>query len=106
MKSKKDWINPELQTFGAVEQQSSGQSSSPAMFGQNCGASVVRYGAQCGIRTGQACLPRIGTACLTRIGTQCLPRVGTSCTVRLGTPCGNRVGTECGALPDEPLPPK
>ena len=97
-KSKKNWINPIMQTFATSGESGSGGNQSPTMFGQSCGESVIRYGAQCGIRT--------GTACQTRIGSQCLPRLGPSCMSRFGAPCTTRVGSECYTLPSEPLPPE
>ena len=97
IKRRKMWVAPLMLIFGSSE--SGAAKKEKTMFGAQCGESVLRYGAPCGIRKGHACRVRLGH--------QCQPhRFGPSCSARTGSDCVARVGNPCKPiLPDEPLPP-
>ena len=103
IKRRKMWVAPLMLIFGSSESegenQNQNQNQNNNRNGAQCGESVLRYGAPCGIRVGQECKVRSGH--------QCQPhRFGPSCSARTGSDCVARVGNPCKPiLPDEPLPP-
>lgn len=75
---KNGWVSPNVQKFGG---QKGAAKTAAAMFGAECGESVIRYGPTCGIRTGSNCKSRTSANCSTlQFGVSCIDRQASPCT--------------------------